>query len=421
MRCIAVAIFAGWLLAAGGSAAAEDLARSQVQAATKDAINGLLDEVSRTPLSRSLSVGEFLRRTRSTDELVKTLERAQQMGGPRWIDDQTCQVELQISGPVVAQALKRAAAANPKESPLSPRELDRATHDWDARAFTATGTATSRLPVARPRRAPRMGLQKDPWLDVPEAVRDQAVAAAKADAARRSLASVRPIALTHQSTVGDVLAVKDVGDSMQQWFVSQPAARADFTDDLEARVELAAGPDDTFTAFRGFAQKQKEVALPADDQGWNQVKGDFERQMVTPVGRAVAGGGRGERGGPGIGNDIIGHPKPFGLVGSRPPAWVDRRIDATGRGTSNRSKLMAARAAESEAESKLRNQIESLPLTDKQTIGQAAKDDPRVDQAIGRALNRSRISKADYLDNGAADVSVYLDLDVVWEELHNLE
>ena len=93
-------------LAAFPAWAADDAARPQVLAATKDAVSNLLDEVARVPLNARVTVGDSLRQTRSTEEMVRVLQRAQQMGGPRWIDDHTCQVELQISGPIVAQQLK---------------------------------------------------------------------------------------------------------------------------------------------------------------------------------------------------------------------------------------------------------------------------------------------------------------------------
>ena len=134
------------VIAAGFARAQEshkdDAGKSQVLAATKDAVANLLDEVSRVPLTSRLTVGEFLRQTRSTDEMMKVLQRAQQMGGARWLDDHTCQVELEISGPLVAQQLKRAAAADPRRSPIAPPELDRAVRNWDDRAFTATGRAS---------------------------------------------------------------------------------------------------------------------------------------------------------------------------------------------------------------------------------------------------------------------------------------
>src|SRR5258706_13690250 len=84
--------------AAGLALAGEDANRSQVRAATADAVENLLDEVSRASLARNLTVDDFLRRTNSRDEMVKVLQRAQQIGGPRWIGGHTFQNVMQISG-----------------------------------------------------------------------------------------------------------------------------------------------------------------------------------------------------------------------------------------------------------------------------------------------------------------------------------
>jgi hypothetical protein len=85
------------------------------------------------------------------------------------------------------------------------------------------------------------------------------------------------------------------------------------------------------------------------------------------------------------------------------------------------SKLMAARDGEAAAEAKLRRQIEELELTPTQTVGQAAKADPRVERAINRALARTRIAKAEYHADDSAEVSVYLDLGDFWRELREGE
>jgi len=394
--------------------AAEDAAGAQVRAATKDAVANLLVEVSRVPLTQTMSVGEFVRRTNSADELAKVLQHSQQIGGPRWIDDNTCQIELQISGPLVAQALKRAAASNPRRSPLSLAEVDRAVKTWDERSFSATGSATSKLPIARVRRPAKIGggAQRDPWWDLADAVRDQAVAAAKVDAAKRCLSGIDSIALTSKSTVGDLLAVKEVGEGMQKWLASQPAARVELHDDLEAEVELSTSPADAYAMLRLLAMKQKEVALPADEKEWLKFRAAFVQQMPPLIGRAVAPAGQ----------PVIqgGGPKPLGLP-QRPPAWVAKRLEASGSGAPGRTKLLAARAAEADAEAKLRKQIEDLQLNSKVTLAQAAKEDQRIEKAITRALARSRIGKADYHDNGSADVAVYLDLDALWQELHDAE
>jgi hypothetical protein len=386
--------------------------------------------------------------------MVRVLQRAQQMGGPRWIDDHTCQIELQISGPVVAQQLKRVAAADPRRSPLAAADLDFAVRNWDERAFTATGTATSRVPMvgggggrtgeARVGFAPNgvgfvgagggggVGnerVNRDSWRDVNDAGREQTIAAAKADAARRSLASVRGITIGRDVTVGDLLNVRSVDDGMHEWFLSRKSARVELNGGGEATVELSAAPDEAAEALRGLALKQKDVAVPGDAAAWERVRREFERQMATPIGRAIAplGGGRaaaalpaarGDKGDD-LGNARIGR-KPGVVIPDRAPSWVGRRLSQTGRGTPERSsKLRAARAAEAAAEEKLRREIEQLPLTEKQTVGEAAKADPRVERAVGRALNRSRISRANYHDDGAADVDVDLDLDVLWQELRD--
>jgi len=384
-----------------------------VRAATADAVSALTEEIYRMPLGRTLSVGEFVQRTNSRDELIKVLQRAQQIGGARWIDDHTCQVELQISGPVVGAAIRRIAAANPRHAVLPPGEIARAVKEWEDRSFSATGAATSKLPVMKARGNPRIGLQRDPWWNVSQAARDQAVAAAKADAARRSLSSVSPIALTEKSTVGDVLAVKDVGDGMQAWFIAQPAASVELTDDMEAVVELGGSPTETFQEFRGLARKQKEVAVPSDEGAWDKVQDEFEHRMSTPIGRAVVAVGNGEKGAGGAAVT----PKHQIVLPARAPRWVAKRIEATAGGEARGSKLQAARVAELNAEKKLRVQIDDLDFGEGMSVGKAAKQDAAIEQAVGRALAHSRIGRAEYHADGSAEVAIYLDLADLWQEL----
>jgi hypothetical protein len=311
----------------------------------------------------------------------------------------------------VAQALKRAAASNPRRSPISITDLERAVKNWDQRSFSATGAATSKLPVGRVRHAPRIGLQRDPWWDLADSVREQTVAAAKLDAARRSLSGVRSVELTSKSTVGDLLAVKEVSEGMQKWMASQPAASVELHDDLEAEVELTVNPAEAYAMLRILAGKQKDVAVPANEKEWAKVRVDFERHLPAPIGRAVANP---------AGQGAMAGPKPLGLP-QRPPAWVARRLEASGSGAPARTKLLAARAAEAAAQAKLRKQIEELQLGPKVTLAQAAKDDPRVEKAIVRTIERSKIGKADYHADGSVDVAIYLDLDGLWQELRDAE
>src|SRR5687768_5296009 len=101
-------VWAIWLslsaVLAGSIAHAQlpDPRRDQVAAATARAVDRLRAQISTEQLGRGVTVGDVLRSTGGTDNFVKTLQRAQMIGGPRWLDDQTCQVRLEITGPRVA-------------------------------------------------------------------------------------------------------------------------------------------------------------------------------------------------------------------------------------------------------------------------------------------------------------------------------
>ena len=82
---------------------------------------------------------------------------------------------------------------------------------------------------------------------------------------------------------------------------------------------------------------------------------------------------------------------------------------------------MAARAAESGAEAKLRVQVEALEWKPGRTIGEAAKQSKQIDAAITRALHAARIGKTDYREDGSAKVDLYLDLENLWAELKDAE
>jgi hypothetical protein len=101
---------------------------------------------------------------------------------------------------------------------------------------------------------------------------------------------------------------------------------------------------------------------------------------------------------------------------SRPPEWVWKQLDADARAGGGGTALKCARAAEGAAVGKLRAQVEGLSL-DGMTVGEAAKRDRRVADAVSRGVSRARVYKSDYHEDGTVTVYVSLDLRDVWEEL----
>src|SRR4051812_2282604 len=75
-----------------------DARRAQVMAANADAIEALRRDVLNAPVTADMTVEQFVQRTDSRDALDRAIRRAEQIGGTRRLDDQTCQVRLQLPG-----------------------------------------------------------------------------------------------------------------------------------------------------------------------------------------------------------------------------------------------------------------------------------------------------------------------------------
>jgi hypothetical protein len=176
---------------------------------------------------------------------------------------------------------------------------------------------------------------------------------------------------------------------------------------LNVAVELAAPPAEFFEAFRDALR-----AGEPDAAAWDNVRADFARRLASPSGTAAVGGG-------GTGGATIAGAAPRGALQlpSFPPAWTNEVLEAEGAATAGGSKLKCARMAEAQAAKSFVAQIEKLPLSDAQTVGQAAQNDRRVHDAIDRAAGRGRTYKVEYDADGGAHVWVQLDLRNVWNEL----
>ncbi len=371
------------------------------------AVDNLLNTISSEPVPPDVSVGDFLRNSGGAQSLIQTLQHAELIGGPRWIDAQTCQVQLQISGPRVLAALKQIAAANPRASPLSLEGFDRLSPRWRNREYVATGTSISGKPAVDIRPAPN----NIAWAHVRDEDRRQAVANAKKDAVDRILDSLRPLRLSATLSVGDVLQKPSVSDAMKDWLIQRPVVRADFRRDMQVELVLAVTPSETLDALRAkiaAAKDLKGMDLPApmDDKTWASFLHDFEKHMASPIGCGAIPA-------------EVARVKPV-LPGAA-PSWVNTRAQQSASAPIGTSKLKAALQAEALARRKLADQLDSLPLTNKLTVAQAAKQDARLYEIVTRVVAAAKISDTDYDDaHGKVSVQVQLDLRQFWDALRDL-
>ncbi|MEA2711195.1 MAG: hypothetical protein QOF78_3796 [Phycisphaerales bacterium] len=377
--------------------AVPDVRRDQVAAANGQALAELRKTIYAESIGDGFTVRELIEKTGSKKRFVESIARAQQIGGPRWLSGDTCQVKLEIPAGRVRDTLVNIATQSRLESPVPPDVLQGRLQDWTNRKFSATGTSMG--PGAVPEGAPGKGVCD---------ARDAAVA--------QTLAAIRPIPFAGGKTVGDALAQPGVGDDVEKWLAARPITQIEFPDASGARVSLAVPPDELFDTFRVAAGaavvKQRPVQLPRDENEWNKVRDEFANRVTPAVTRGVAKAGGGAGG-------VVAVQHAAVAVPGAAPDWAEQQIDAEGKGTASGSQLKAARAAEADAANKLRAKLDPLPLTNGQTIAQAVAQNKLLENALDRALVRAHTTQVDYQGVDSATVKVQLDLREVWRELES--
>src|SRR4051812_487811 len=114
----------------------DNLHRTQIAAATANAVQVLKQDVLRVSLDRNLTVKDLIDKTGSDSDLTQTLQRAEQIGGPRWLDDNTCQVRLEIDGSRISQVLMKIATVAHERTPISAAALQPRLAEISSRTFT---------------------------------------------------------------------------------------------------------------------------------------------------------------------------------------------------------------------------------------------------------------------------------------------
>ena len=382
--------------------AQQEEARSpQVAAAMADAIDGLHREVLGTSVAPGLTVKDLVDHIGGAQELSKTLRTARLVGGTRWLDDQTAQVQLVVGGADVAKTLTALVGQNPGKSPVPPDQLERQLAGWSDRTFSALGTSTSASDIERLR--PPAGDRA--WWGVNDQSRKAALVSARDNAVNRVIDSLRPIQFDTGHTLDQALSVPQVRDALRGWLNSRPVKSVEFDDDLSIHLALAAQPEDLWRVTKSALARQTQVPVATGQAAWDRLEEQAIARAAPPVGVAVAQAEKATA--------------PQRLIPAEPPDWSARQTDAQATSPAHGSKLHTARAAEALALEKLRAQINALPMGPKLTVGEAAKSNPRIEEAVSRALGRARPYKVDYGASGAVTVHVSMNLADLWSELAN--
>jgi hypothetical protein len=367
-------------------------------AAQASAAERLAADISAESINSTITVKAFLDRTGSTATFLAVLGRARPIGGSRWIDYQTCQVQLDIPGPEVRADLRQIALDNPTTTPLLPNQVSTSLASWGTRVFSATGSGTGGIDGIRP------PADSAPWHDATDAEIHDSVAAARQDAVNKILASIGSVPLGGSKNISDALAIPAIHQSISDWLMNRPITLVDFRDDHQVEITLFVTAADLSDQLCRQLAGRTDIGFSAKDKAWTITADEISKQMSPPVGRSAV-------------VDIANSTTQPDTLPDEPPPWIYNQLDASGNGT-GQTQLLATSAAETAATQNLRRQIMQLSISPGKNLQDLAAHDPRYAAAIDRTLaSRAHVYSIEYLTDGSASVRMSLDLRDLWDML----
>jgi hypothetical protein len=386
--------------------------RAQVAAATADAMGALERDVLSANVTGTLTVEQFVEQAHARDDLARVVRRAQQIGGARWLDDKTCQVRLELSGNDVADLLVSIARDKPHDAGLPVDVLQRRLDPLRKETFGATGMSTSAVDALRP------PPQRTAWRGVSDTARTAAINEARRSAARQVLQSVGTISVPGDGRLSNIVGDVKVRDHLEGWLMSRPVTSVDFQDDLSVHVAIATEGDAFWDELNTAIGQRSDLGFPRDEKSLSELRRQIVHRVEPTTGGAVAEApaGGGAANDPGRKNVVPPRDPGRGAVEipREAPRWTREQLDVHASSKPLEGRLKTARAAEKVAREQLRRQIDDLPLTRSMTLGEAARRDSRINDAIDGVVKRARTRKTNYLSDGGAEVYFTLDLRDVW-------
>lgn len=379
---------AGLLLLLASGAAAQELKRVQQDAAEEAARWDLRGQVMIAEVSPGLTVRGALQRVKQSDRVGELVASAVQLGGARWVDEQTCQIKLHLDAPVMGQRLK-AIAIESHDAPLVGLIDQAMAGSWKDVSFEATGTSVppDRVMALMPMALPRV------WESVSPDERKKCVSAGHQKAVDEIIQKLIDMRYDNRTNVGTHLN-KDSRAKLQGWANQLPITRAVYRDDKQVEIQV-------YVDQTSLRDKLKAL-MPSDAPPTTQFS-----QHVDALPHIV------------IGTASVTAAQSANVAALNVPTWIDNVLTSHASAKGGATKLLTAREAENQAIAKLRQSIESLPMDAQSTIGDRAKSEAKYSRALDRLIERSRVSKVNYQADGSVDVTITLDPNEVWDEVAN--
>ncbi len=400
------------------------------RAARVDAIRKLAERINGLSITSKTTVRDFVTESDTIQTALSSfLNGMKEVGKPRYLDDGTCEVTMQVTLEEVRDILKTIHKQYYKGDKVKVVEIDKMETVNEIKVITVTGNGAPREDLEQDVLIPfeqggsvygklPVGTRKFWATHATAQGRLGAERAARVDAMRRLAERIKGVAIDSRTTVRDFVTEEDDIRAITRAYLvgAREVGVRYHADELIVEVEMAVKLSTLYASLKSWA----EVNYKGDKAKVRQL----EQLVLTSKDTMLTETGMGTVN-PRYLKDV---PEPVAAAsqlgsGSSVPAWATQTMRVTGQGavdTDNpnkaQAKLMAFRAAEMDARRKLAEQLNGLAITSSTSVQDFVTESDTIQTAMMTFQQGAHVvdGSQKLLDDGTAEVTVEIDLKPLW-------
>lgn len=387
------------------------------RAAEADCYRKLAETVYGLKLTSSTYVRDFVTESDEISTSVDEWVKGVRLGKPRYYEDNSCEVDGEVTVAKLITKLKEVHTAHYKGNVVHTTDFESIKQQIKSDVIKVTGMGAPRPDVPAGYEDAVEGLPAGYqstmsipaiWKQAGPQGRLGAIRAAEVDAMRRLLERIKGLRLNSNTLVRDFVTEYDEITTQAGGIVigAQRVSTYLHQDELIAEVTMEVPVEKVFTKIKELHTAYYKGNRVSTTDIVN-VKKSIKRTMIRETGSGV--------------------PNPRYLQQARSagvsmPTWMGETISAVGEGTdaniqSAQGKLKAARAAELDAKRRLVEQVYGLTVSSNTTVRDFVTEHDEIATQVNAVLVGASADQAQF-DGGVARVTVRLPAAKVWSVIN---
>lgn len=403
------------------------------RAARVDAIRNLAEQINGLMISAETTVRDFVTENDEINtEMVAFINGMREKGKPKYMEDGTCEVVMEVTVREVIANLKKAYTANYKGSKVQINDFEKMEITYKDKILTATGMGAPRseewekgtdgmVTVTEETLTSLSHMSAEAkafWMKYckPQG-RLMAIRAARVDGLRRLAERIAGVRIDSQTTVRDFVAESDDINVDMRAFIQGARETGIYyhPDELIVEVEMTV--------------KLRTVYASLKSWGQTHYKGDkvmiekIEKLTITSEDRDITETGMG------VPPEKYLTDAPVEVIavsnfGANAPDWASQTLRAVGHAAidaenSNaaQAKLMAFRGAELDARRKLAEELTGLMITSDTSVRDFVTENDQIRTAMLTYQQGASVVEGSekVMEDGTVEVTVEIDLRPFWD------